>query len=165
MRKSNAQDDLPMHEKEPKRSMIALTARDYLVDLQTQVGKHKISDASGASKVQGFVCKVCGISFMDSAAYLTHINSEEHQRNMGVDITRRRHVTPRMVELRLQQLADTRRRSQSSTHGPRIVVSDAVSQRERQVRALRVKELERVVGEEIKRRMQLKKQFDEEMNK
>ena len=61
-----------------------LQARTESIEVNNQVGNSKIvTETTAKSKSGGYWCEVCERQFMDSASYLTHMNSIQHQSRMG----------------------------------------------------------------------------------
>ena len=61
-----------------------LQARTESIEVNNQVGVSKIvTETTAKSKAGGYWCEVCERQFMDSASYLTHCNSIQHQSRMG----------------------------------------------------------------------------------
>lgn len=64
-----------------------LKAREYLVDLEKQVGKSfVINKTIGTMADGGYYCDVCDCSLRDSSNFLDHINGKKHQANLGIKL-------------------------------------------------------------------------------
>ncbi len=61
-----------------------LKARDQAVDLGAKHGSVKLINTEN-EKV-GWFCKYCNLNFTDSGSYLTHVNSKQHQKQLGLDM-------------------------------------------------------------------------------
>ena len=61
-----------------------LSARSSKVDVESMIGRNLVTaPSSEGDRGPGFKCEVCNMTYKDSAAYLTHVNSSYHQRNLG----------------------------------------------------------------------------------
>lgn len=62
-----------------------LEARKSTVDLESKVGKTEIVPGA-RDKRAGFYCDICESLHKDSQAYLNHMNSRFHQKNLGMSM-------------------------------------------------------------------------------
>ncbi|KAJ8904402.1 hypothetical protein NDN08_000920 [Rhodosorus marinus] len=62
-----------------------LEARKDAVDLESKVGKTEIVPGA-RDKRAGFYCSICESLHKDSQAYLNHMNSRFHQKNLGLSM-------------------------------------------------------------------------------
>lgn len=62
-----------------------LEGRKSNVDLESKVGKTEFVPGA-RDKRSGFYCEICESLHKDSQAYLNHINSRFHQKNLGMSM-------------------------------------------------------------------------------
>ncbi|KDD76339.1 hypothetical protein H632_c262p1 [Helicosporidium sp. ATCC 50920] len=64
-----------------------LRARDYQIDLASNLHKSQmVSVTGGLSQQGGYYCKVCDCVLKDSMSYLDHINGKYHNRALGMSM-------------------------------------------------------------------------------
>ncbi|KAI4349908.1 hypothetical protein L6164_010450 [Bauhinia variegata] len=64
-----------------------LKHRDYIVDLESRLGKTQVvTPVAPLSQQAGYFCSVCQCVVKDSATYLDHINGKKHQRALGMSM-------------------------------------------------------------------------------
>ncbi|KAI4301711.1 hypothetical protein L6164_034962 [Bauhinia variegata] len=64
-----------------------LKHRDYIVDLESRLGKTQVvTPVAPLSQQAGYYCSVCECVVKDSANYLDHINGKKHQRALGMSM-------------------------------------------------------------------------------
>jgi U4/U6.U5 tri-snRNP component SNU23 len=85
----------------PTRSW--LERRDYQLDFEKRVGKATVV-SSLRDKNSGFYCEICKVLQKDSNAYLNHLNSRIHQKNLGMSLRVER-VDAKSVEDRIEKLS------------------------------------------------------------
>eukprot|EP00871_Galdieria_phlegrea_P001904 jgi/Galph1/2714/GphlegSOOS_G1408.1 len=84
----------------PTRSW--LERRDYQLDFEKRVGKATVV-SSLKDKNSGFYCEVCKVLQKDSNAYLNHLNSRLHQKQLGMAMRVER-VNAEAVKNRIEKL-------------------------------------------------------------
>ena len=83
-----------------------LVAREDFVELSKGINKRKvIGDDVPISKIGQYSCPICQLYFKDSSVYLKHLNSPEHNKNMGVSM-KVMEVTDEQVVQRVAQWED-----------------------------------------------------------
>ncbi|EME26938.1 U4/U6.U5 tri-snRNP component SNU23 [Galdieria sulphuraria] len=85
----------------PTRSW--LERRDYQLDFEKRVGKATVV-SSLRDKNSGFYCEICKVLQKDSNAYLNHLNSRIHQKNLGMSLRVER-VDVDSVKSRIEKLS------------------------------------------------------------
>ncbi|GIQ81074.1 hypothetical protein KIPB_001975 [Kipferlia bialata] len=92
---------------------MVLKARDFEIDFDQHIGRAEaLSLASSQQHSGGFRCKVCRLTFKDSASYLDHINSDEHQGALGFQTTVER-VSAEKVIARIKYHANRKRKGKT----------------------------------------------------
>lgn len=83
-----------------------LVAREDFVELSRGINKRKVIGYDvPLSKIGNYSCPVCELYFKDSAVYLKHLNSREHNEKMGMSM-KVMTVTDDEVIQRVQQWED-----------------------------------------------------------
>ncbi|TXG65302.1 hypothetical protein EZV62_006577 [Acer yangbiense] len=76
-----------MNAKGPPVQRKPLKHRDYIVDLESRLGKTQVvTPIAPLSQQAGYYCSVCECVVKDSANYLDHINGKKHQRALGMSM-------------------------------------------------------------------------------
>ncbi|GJQ15391.1 hypothetical protein GpartN1_g7182.t1 [Galdieria partita] len=88
----------------PTRSW--LERRDYQLDFEKRVGKATVV-SSLRDKNSGFYCEICKVLQKDSNAYLNHLNSRIHQKNLGMSLRVER-VNVESVKSRIEKLSQNK---------------------------------------------------------
>ncbi|KAI9185394.1 hypothetical protein LWI28_006796 [Acer negundo] len=86
-REKQEDDKLKSKSKGPPVQRKPLKHRDYIVDLESRLGKTQVvTPIAPLSQQAGYYCSVCECVVKDSANYLDHINGKKHQRALGMSM-------------------------------------------------------------------------------
>ncbi|XP_044482921.1 zinc finger matrin-type protein 2 isoform X2 [Mangifera indica] len=110
-----------------------LKHRDYVVDLESRLGKTQVvTPIAPLSQQAGYYCSVCECVVKDSANYLDHINGKKHQRALGMSMRVERasldqvHLQRSVSALKCSRSGKTLAASQS-----KILMRESASSRKR----------------------------------